>query len=962
MRKILFFSIFFAFLSILFWTGETPICVGAGSEDLNLTISSAKCELQPVSPAPYYGVDFDVKVHAKGGITSYSATPFRSLPTCECAGSDPDWNCRCKGNLDGAEYTGNNFLSVSIYNKQGQRAVAASEITCSNTPSPSPPSSPDSNRGAPSVRITDAKCGVIGVGPGYTIAFDADVYAEGGISDYSITGFPLSKTPTCYSTGGDAPNFKYHYHCSQYYPETESIQGQSHNIVVNIYDRQNRRAFDSETVSCSSSEGGDSHQDNLEVMSVVTLGLSPKLLLMSDFSMWEKDEWEKGEKQQRGYMKKNKNRNGYDTYDFATNDYVGTLLKNEVLKNFETGAILSYTANPPLQFPVDSSSDGSNTCTRSSDCGRMDQWSCINGQCQRAICGDGFCNMCEVSPCPEESETAESCPDDCGNSQSPPTNPNPDSNTTSPSNPNPPNQEDGQYVPLYNYERHQPTPFYCSQTHCNGESECEESPISCQSALDAPPEYKYKHTRPSLKGFKNFYNMNDARNVCGIEYVDPAECGQDESTLYAHLTTLSRGEKPADMAAFPDGFRIFIPPGAVYAGATVYMPIDAVEGLIVRYKQAPDAEYLGHAFGDIPWDKSIDINLDLLEQRDAYLANSGGHAYVLPAFTTYTPLAPEDSGWLYIRKLPFSSGTIHDVKATIDVNLDAYLEWYNKVRPCTDSNQDPSAGYCWDTNGNPVKLSSINSPDSPEATGDFRSCDESLDWEQCVEPDYKFFQFSLGTCSSRAHGDISYQDGWCQDESYGDYSCCSDIHKTFGCYSFKPQGTSCGTNQICDGSGHCVLQNASSDTTSPTVTAKGFLQKNGNIQVNINAYDDMDDNPVIYYSVAHNGIDPGEPTRKGINSVGIGSSSDHTSIVVRYYAIDASGNKSQVYDYTYNKPGNTDCLGDINGDSKIDHCDLAIMARDWGQPSSSDLNNDGTTDIEDLMILADELKNNNDCK
>jgi len=250
--------------------------------------------------------------------------------------------------------------------------------------------------------------------------------------------------------------------------------------------------------------------------------------------------------------------------------------------------------------------------------------------------------------------------------------------------------------------------------------------------------------------------MNDARNVCGIECADSAECGQDEATLYLHLSTLSRYKQPADMAAFPDGFRIFIPPGTVYAGVTIYMPIDAVEGLIVRYKQAPDAEYLSYAFGDIPWDVGVNLDLDILKQRDAYLANGGGHAYVLPAFTTYTPLAPEDSGWLYIRKLPFSSGTIHDVKVTIRVDLDSYLAWYNKVSPagssgCTDSNNAVSGSkYCWDEAGDPwaegayveppVSCSSLNLEECPdknacEGVGGYWYDEQCNDAPACTQSD-----------------------------------------------------------------------------------------------------------------------------------------------------------------------------------------------------------------------------------
>lgn len=189
--------------------------------------------------------------------------------------------------------------------------------------------------------------------------------------------------------------------------------------------------------------------------------------------------------------------------------------------------------------------------------------------------------------------------------------------------------------------------------------------------------YRYGQVRDGqfLTGFKDIYNM--------------ADCGLDVATLYLHLSTLS-----GDLSAFPNSFRVFIPPGTIYAGITAYMPINAVEGLVVRYMQPPDAAYVGYAFDAILWDASVDVNLSLLKHRDVYLKNRGGHAYVLPAFSIHAPFTTEDSGWVYIQKIPFSSGTIHDFKVTIDVNLDVYWAWYNKVS-CVGSK------YYWNGDGDP---------------------------------------------------------------------------------------------------------------------------------------------------------------------------------------------------------------------------------------------------------------------
>lgn len=45
------------------------------------------------------------------------------------------------------------------------------------------------------------------------------------------------------------------------------------------------------------------------------------------------------------------------------------------------------------------------------------------------------------------------------------------------------------------------------------------------------------------------------------------------------------------------------------------------------------------------------------------------------------------------------------------------------------------------------------------------------------------------------------------------------------------------------------------------------------------------------------------------------------------------------------------CLGDLNGDDRVDGADLAILLSGWGQPGPTDLNGSGTTDGADLSTL-----------
>lgn len=254
------------------------------------------------------------------------------------------------------------------------------------------------------------------------------------------------------------------------------------------------------------------------------------------------------------------------------------------------------------------------------------------------------------------------------------------------------------YVSLHHYEQ---AKTFCSQsTGLGGSYETDKYPC-----ITDP--YIYKYTR-TLQGYKDLYDLNDPKILCGMDYTDAAQCDTTVKYMSFTLTSLDRGNG-RDVSSFPDGFRIFIPPGTLSAAVTLFFPIDAKEGVIVRYKGAPDSTYLAYAndlahYTDVPWDSDSDVNLAVLQQRDVYLRNTGGHAYALPG--DYAP-TPEDSGWLYIRKLPFTSDRIHDVKVTLKVDVATYMEWYNNVQPagtdgCVDSNNAQTGDlYCWDAGGDP---------------------------------------------------------------------------------------------------------------------------------------------------------------------------------------------------------------------------------------------------------------------
>jgi len=179
------------------------------------------------------------------------------------------------------------------------------------------------------------------------------------------------------------------------------------------------------------------------------------------------------------------------------------------------------------------------------------------------------------------------------------------------------------------------------------------------------------------------YNLDDPKIVCGQDLPDASSCSPEEKSLSLVLGTLHQNGLDY-VSSFPDTFRIFIPPGTVYGYVNIYMPIDGQEGVVVRYKQPPVGEFCQYAgqpshYGDVPWDVPNQVNLGTMEQRDVYLRNWGGLAAAVSPFSLQIPISSADSGWLYIRKLPFTSSTIHKISVSFRVDVSTFQNWYDRV-------------------------------------------------------------------------------------------------------------------------------------------------------------------------------------------------------------------------------------------------------------------------------------------
>jgi len=229
--------------------------------------------------------------------------------------------------------------------------------------------------------------------------------------------------------------------------------------------------------------------------------------------------------------------------------------------------------------------------------------------------------------------------------------------------------------------------------------------------------YPYRYTR-SVQGYKNLYNLTDPKTLCAKDYPDASQCNKTETFLtFSFVNQRIAGANPGtpSIGSFPDGFRIFLPPGTISAGVTLYMPQNADEGVVIRYKNAPENIL---SYGSAPWESGDSVTLDMLKTRDVYVKNTGGHAFVLPN-SSYLPMKPEDSGWIYVRKIPSTSNIIDQISVNIKVNVAAYSAWYKGVQPagtagCVDSNKAKTGDkYCWDAGGDPWSANAYVQPVSP---------------------------------------------------------------------------------------------------------------------------------------------------------------------------------------------------------------------------------------------------------
>ncbi|MBN2232766.1 MAG: hypothetical protein JW781_08110 [Deltaproteobacteria bacterium] len=272
------------------------------------------------------------------------------------------------------------------------------------------------------------------------------------------------------------------------------------------------------------------------------------------------------------------------------------------------------------------------------------------------------------------------------------------------------------YVSLYSFGQ---LAAWCAKTPCDGTLTCEQGAYPCTGA-----EYVYR-TSTTINGFRNLYDFNRARLLCGVDYPDADQCGVDLASVSLALSTPGLVGRKNVVNDFPDHFRFFIPPGATYVTVNIYGPFGEKIGFVSRFRQQPDARYAGYGTNQydlIDWRAGAAPTLKELAAADVYQSNPSAFVQVLNfSRTPQTAVGVDEAGWVYVKKLPFTTSLIYDVKVQINVDRDKFMDWYDSVRSvtayggCADSNAGGAGGYmCWDAGGDPWTFGSTAAVPEPE--------------------------------------------------------------------------------------------------------------------------------------------------------------------------------------------------------------------------------------------------------
>jgi len=207
------------------------------------------------------------------------------------------------------------------------------------------------------------------------------------------------------------------------------------------------------------------------------------------------------------------------------------------------------------------------------------------------------------------------------------------------------------------------------------------------------------------RGFENIYNLNDPIIECHSE--NP--CYSNEE--YVDLPTKEFGQAGVNNPLTYNGkFRLFVPPGTIKIGVTMYCQAQSGVLAAVRFKNPPECVNCESTFSTSYVRDENTYPFQELSDTDIYLSNNGGHItvysrYIYPFDGTQAPaqVTEDQAGWLYVNVYE-GARSVGQIQYTVQVHKQTYLNWYNSYFPITDLDYFSLALYA-DTNpgdpGNP---------------------------------------------------------------------------------------------------------------------------------------------------------------------------------------------------------------------------------------------------------------------
>ncbi len=238
------------------------------------------------------------------------------------------------------------------------------------------------------------------------------------------------------------------------------------------------------------------------------------------------------------------------------------------------------------------------------------------------------------------------------------------------------------HTAYYSWHQEPSANYYCSNVPCHDQTlgsheECVVDRLSCPGG--------FKIVQSNIMGYKTRNDVNDSKIAINQEHWNNGGLLDEAQWRLPSINAIN----PAGIG-FPldsgktDRFRVFVPPGVSYLSLSLFCPRDDYLAVAVRWKQPPcencvsvgsNADYEAFSF-----DRENEYTLSVLEERDVYLQNAGGH---ITLYSGGPGVTVDEGGWLYVYTFFSRSRHINSssyfarIEYTVRVNAGVYRQFYN---------------------------------------------------------------------------------------------------------------------------------------------------------------------------------------------------------------------------------------------------------------------------------------------